>query len=182
LKHFSSRIENVWIVDGVRTPLVDYCAAFGALSPTDMGIKVARAVIARAGVAAGDIDSVITGSMAQADFDAYVLPRHIGLYAGVPLAVPAILVQRICGTGFELLRQAADQIALGYAELALVVGSGVSSQWSEWILFRNHVSFHQRDPQFHRDIGFYVFQLPFLSFVVGGLFFRQMKRGFADVL
>jgi uncharacterized membrane protein (UPF0182 family) len=56
------------------------------------------------------------------------------------------------------------------AFFAFVVGSGVSGQWSEWILFRNHVSFHQRDPQFHRDIGFYVFQLPFLRFVSQWLF------------
>ncbi|HEX5739898.1 MAG TPA: thiolase family protein, partial [Hydrogenophaga sp.] len=123
MNHFSSRFSNAWLVDGVRTPMVDYCGAFGALSPTDMGIKAARAVIERAGVPATDVDSVITGSMAQADFDAFVLPRHIGLYAGVPMAVPSILVQRICGTGFELFRQAADQIALGYAELALVVGT-----------------------------------------------------------
>jgi uncharacterized protein len=56
------------------------------------------------------------------------------------------------------------------AFFAFVVGSGVSSQWSEWILFRNHVSFHQRDPLFHRDIGFYVFQLPFMRFVSQWLF------------
>ncbi|APV52584.1 acetyl-CoA acetyltransferase [Betaproteobacteria bacterium GR16-43] len=123
MTRFSARFDNIWIVDGVRTPMVDYCGAFGALSPTDMGIKVARAVLERSGVAAADIGSVITGSVAQADFDAYVLPRHIGLYAGVPQEVPAILVQRICGTGFEMFRQAADQIILGYAELALVVGT-----------------------------------------------------------
>jgi uncharacterized protein len=56
------------------------------------------------------------------------------------------------------------------AFFAFIVGSGVSSQWSEWILFRNHVSFGQKDPQFHRDIGFYVFQLPFLRFVSQWLF------------
>ncbi len=56
------------------------------------------------------------------------------------------------------------------AFFAFVVGSGVSSQWADWILFRNHVSFGQRDPQFHRDIGFYVFQLPFLRFVSQWLF------------
>jgi acetyl-CoA C-acetyltransferase len=123
MKHFSARIADAWLVDGVRTPLVDYCGALGAVSPTDMGIKVARAVLERAGIPAADVDSVITGSMAQADFDAYVLPRHIGLYAGVPVTVPAILAQRICGTGFELFRQAADQIALGYAQVALVVGT-----------------------------------------------------------
>ena len=114
---------NAWLVDGVRTPMVDYCGPLGHVSPTDMGIKVARAVLERSGVPAADVGSVITGSMAQADFDAFVLPRHIGLYAGVPQAVPAILVQRICGTGFELFRQAADQIALGYTDVALVVGT-----------------------------------------------------------
>lgn len=122
MKAFAARLDAC-LVDGVRTPLVDYCGPLGHVSPTDMGIKVARAVLERSGVPAQDVDSVITGSMAQADFDAYVLPRHIGLYAGVPQAVPAILVQRICGTGFELFRQAADQIALGYAEVALVVGT-----------------------------------------------------------
>ena len=121
--HFSSQIKGSWIVDGVRTPMVDYCGALGGISPTDMGIKVAREVFRRAGIAAQDVDSVIAGSMAQADFDAYLLPRHIGLYSGTPLSAPAILVQRICGTGFELFRQAADQISLGYADLALVVGT-----------------------------------------------------------
>ncbi|MGC7974544.1 hypothetical protein ACP3WV_23390, partial [Salmonella enterica] len=53
----------------------------------------------------------------------YMLPRHIGLYAGVPITTPAIMVQRICGTGFELIRQAGDQIERGYTETALIVGS-----------------------------------------------------------
>jgi len=56
------------------------------------------------------------------------------------------------------------------AFFAFIVGSGVSGQWSEWILFRNHVEFGQKDPQFHKDIGFYVFQLPFLRFVSQWLF------------
>jgi uncharacterized membrane protein (UPF0182 family) len=56
------------------------------------------------------------------------------------------------------------------AFFAFVVGSGVSSKWADWILFRNHVDFGQKDPQFHRDIGFYVFQLPFLRFVSQWLF------------
>ncbi|MCB2001303.1 MAG: thiolase family protein, partial [Rhodoferax sp.] len=56
-------------------------------------------------------------------FDQFFLPRHIGLYAGVPQEVPAIMVQRICGTGFELFRQAGEQIQSGVCEAALVVGT-----------------------------------------------------------
>jgi uncharacterized membrane protein (UPF0182 family) len=53
---------------------------------------------------------------------------------------------------------------------ALVAGVGVSSQWRQWVLFTNRVDFGVEDPQFHRDIGFYVFQLPFLRFVADWLF------------
>jgi acetyl-CoA C-acetyltransferase len=122
-RDFAAAFDDAWLLAGARTPWVDYCGALGGVSPTDLGILAARAAIARAGIEPAAIDSVLAGSMAQADFDAYMLPRHVGLYAGVPIAVPALMVQRICGTGLELFRQAADQVALGYAGLVLVVGA-----------------------------------------------------------
>lgn len=122
-KGFFNSFDDIWMHEGVRTPMVDYCGALGHLSPTDMGIKAAREALARAGVPADHIGSVITGNMAPGDFDQFMLPRHIGLYAGVPVEVPAIMVQRICGTGFELFRQAGEQIQSGVAEAALVVGT-----------------------------------------------------------
>ena len=120
---FYSNFNDIWMIAGVRTPMVDYCGAFGMLSPTDMGIKVAREILKRSGIPAADIGSLIAGNMAPGDYYQYMLPRHIGLYAGVPLEVPAIMVQRICGTGFELIRQAGDQIERGYTDTALIVGS-----------------------------------------------------------
>ena len=115
--------SDTWILAGVRTPMVDYCGAFADVNPIDLGIKVAREVCQRSGIAAGAIDTVLAGNMAPGGFDQFYLPRHIGLYAGVPCAVGAIMVQRICGTGFELFRQAGEQIAGGAASLALVVGT-----------------------------------------------------------
>ena len=120
---FFNAFEDVWMHEGVRTPMVDYCGALGHISPTDMGIKAAREALKRADVPAKDIGSVLTGNMAPGDFDQFFLPRHIGLYAGVPQEVPAIMVQRICGTGFELFRQAGEQIGAGVCEAALVVGA-----------------------------------------------------------
>jgi uncharacterized membrane protein (UPF0182 family) len=62
-------------------------------------------------------------------------------------------------------------VRIGVAALfAVIAGAPASSQWNEWLLFRNRVSFGSTDPQFHKDIGFYVFQLPFLTFLVGWLF------------
>lgn len=120
---FFSSFDDVWLLGGLRTPMVDYCGALGHISPTDLGIKAARAALAHTGVAAADIGSVITGNMAPGDFDQFFLPRHIGLYAGVPVDVPALMAQRICGTGFELFRQAGEQIQGGACEATLVVGT-----------------------------------------------------------
>jgi acetyl-CoA C-acetyltransferase len=111
------------IIDGVRTPFADYNGALANVSPIDLGIKEARAALARAEVPASDVGTVIAGSMAQASFDAFMLPRHIGLYAGVPTEVPAHQVQRVCGTGIEVLMQAADAVTLGRADVALCVGA-----------------------------------------------------------
>jgi len=118
-----STFKDAVLLDGVRTPFADYNGALASVSPIDLGIKVARDVLAKADVPAQDVGTVIAGSMAQASFDAYMLPRHVGLYAGVPIETPAHLVQRVCGTGIEILSQAADAISLGRAELALCVGT-----------------------------------------------------------
>ncbi len=122
-KGFFNAFQDIWILDGVRTPMVDYCGALGHISPTDLGIKAARAALARAAVPGAHIGSVIAGNMAPGDFEQFMLPRHIALYAGVPIEVPALMAQRICGTGFELFRQAAEQIQGGACDAALVVGA-----------------------------------------------------------
>jgi acetyl-CoA C-acetyltransferase len=120
---FYSNYDDIWLLDGVRTPFADYNGVLGLVSPTDLGIKAARAVLERAKISPTDVDSVIAGSVAQASFDAYMLPRHIGLYSGVPVDRPAHLVQRVCGTGIEAISQAADAITLKKINLALCVGA-----------------------------------------------------------
>jgi len=119
--------NDVFLLDGVRTPFVDYNSALGLVSPIDLGIKAARALFARSTIAGkaapSDVGQTIAASVAQASFDAYFLPRHIGLYTGVPVERPALLVQRVCGSGVETLSQAADSIALGRLDLALCVGA-----------------------------------------------------------
>ena len=122
-KGFFNAFDDVWMLGGVRTPMVDYCGALGHISPTDLGIKAAREALLRTGVPATDIASVIAGNMAPGDFEQFMLPRHIGLYAGVPQEVPALMTQRICGTGFELFRQAGEQIESGCTDVALLVGT-----------------------------------------------------------
>ncbi len=56
------------------------------------------------------------------------------------------------------------------AFLAIIVGTSASSQWKNWILFANSVPFGWKDPQFHKDASFYVFRLPFISFLISWSF------------
>ncbi|MEQ8296387.1 MAG: thiolase family protein [Nitratireductor sp.] len=115
--------DDAWLLDGTRTPFVDYTGALSDISPIDLGIKVARAVLDKTGFDPADIGTTIAGSMAQASFDAYMTPRHIGLYAGVPVERPAHLVQRICGTGIEVVLQAAELVERRRVKAALCVGT-----------------------------------------------------------
>lgn len=117
------RFEQTYLIDGVRTPMVDYMDAFADANPIDLGIKAARAVLERTGTDPARVDSMLAGNMAPGGFDQFYVARHIGLYSGVPQEVPALGVQRICGTGFELFRQAGEQSATGAASLALLVGT-----------------------------------------------------------
>jgi len=71
----------------------------------------------------------------------------------------------------QLVGSHAVKLRVGVALLfALLSGAGVSIQWNNWILFRNGVSFGVKDPQFGKDIGFFVFKLPFLTFLVNWAF------------
>lgn len=115
--------DDIWLVAGQRTPFADYNTVLRDVSPTDLGIAAARALFATSGIPATEVDTIIAGNMAQASFDAYFLPRHIGLYSGVNPNVPALLVQRLCCTGFETILTAADQISLGKANVVLCVGT-----------------------------------------------------------
>ncbi len=122
-KGFGITYDDIFLVNGARTPFGKLCGALGYISPTDLGIYASRAAIEKSGLAPGDIDQVFYANIGQSSPDAYFLPRHVGLYSGAPQTVPAALVQRICGSGFETIVAGAEQIALGKAQAALCGGA-----------------------------------------------------------
>lgn len=115
--------EDIYLVNGARTPFGKYCGTLANVSPTDLGIFASRAALAKSAVTPDQIDQAIMANIGQSSGDAYFLPRHIALFAGLSYAVPSLMVQRICASGFETIITAAEQITLGKAATVLCCGT-----------------------------------------------------------
>ncbi len=115
--------DDIYLVNGARTPFGKFCGTLGQVSPIDLGIFSSRAAIEKSGITAHDIDQAIIANIGQACGDAYFLPRHIALFAGLHEAVPALMVQRICASGFETIITGSEQITLGKADTVLCCGT-----------------------------------------------------------
>src|ERR1035438_7006546 len=122
-KGFGIIYDDIFLVNGARTPFGKLCGTLANISPTDLGIYACRAAIAKSGISPKDIDQVMMANIGQSSYDSYFLPRHIGLYAGVPQTIPAVMLQRICGSRFETMTAAAAQISLGKADVTLCGGT-----------------------------------------------------------
>jgi acetyl-CoA acetyltransferase family protein len=120
--------EDIVLVAGVRTPFGTFGGALKGISANDLGVQVAKAAIDRSGFAASDVDHVIFGNALQTSGDAIYCARHVGLKAGLPETTPAVTVNRLCGSGFESIIQAARQIAMGESEVVLAGGTENMSQ------------------------------------------------------
>jgi len=120
--------DDVVVLSARRTPFGAFGGALKALSATDLGVHAARAALAAAGVAPAEVGHVVMGNVAQTSADAIYLARHVGLKAGVPVEVPALTVNRLCGSGFEAVIQAAMWIRTGQAEVVLAGGTESMSQ------------------------------------------------------
>ncbi len=111
-----------------RTPFGTYGGALKDVSATDLGVHAAKAAIRQSGVKPDEIDNVVFGNVIQTSADAIYLARHVGLKAGLPQHVPALTVNRLCGSGFQAVVDAALEMLAGHSECALVGGTENMSQ------------------------------------------------------
>ncbi len=120
--------NDIVIVAGARTPFGNLGGALAELTATDLAVIAADAAISRSGVSRDWIDEVVFGNVIQSSADAIYLARHVGLRAGVPVGVPALTVNRLCGSGLQAILSAAQSLALGTAGYALAGGTENMSQ------------------------------------------------------
>src|SRR6266566_5218235 len=106
---------DVLIVGGARTPMTDYVGALKDVSALELGAIASRGAFAKTGVEPEWIEHAVFGNVLQTSADAIYGARHIALKAGVPIEVPALTVNRLCGSGIQAAITGAHHIISGEA-------------------------------------------------------------------
>ncbi|MBI4467366.1 MAG: acetyl-CoA C-acetyltransferase [Acidobacteria bacterium] len=120
--------RHIVILAGARTPMGRYGGLLRDLSALDLGAVAARATLERSRIEPAEFDHVIFGNALQTSGDAIYGARHVALKAGLPVEVPAVTVNRLCGSGMESIVQAAHRLLLGEARMVLAGGMESMSQ------------------------------------------------------
>jgi acetyl-CoA acetyltransferase family protein len=124
----SPDLQAVYILGGARTPMAEYTGKLKDLSALDLGAHAARAALERTRVPSAAVDHVVMGNVLQTSADAVYGARHVGLRAGLPIEVPALTVNRLCGSGIQAAVSGAHMILLGEADVVLTGGMESMSQ------------------------------------------------------
>jgi len=120
--------KEIVILSAARTPFGKFCGALKDLTATELGVVAVRAALERGGIKPEEIDHVIFGNVLQTSADAVYLARHIGLKSGIPPSVPALAVNRLCGSGFQAIVSGAQLLLLQEASYVLAGGTENMSQ------------------------------------------------------
>ncbi|MCX5192930.1 thiolase family protein [Streptomyces sp. NBC_00249] len=127
-------VRDVYVVDAVRTPIGKFGGAFAGVRPDDLAAHVVRALVDRTpALDPARIDDVVFGDANGAGEDNRDVARMAVLLAGLPVSVPGVTVNRLCGSGLEAVIQAARAIALGDASVA-IAGGVESMTRAPWVM------------------------------------------------
>ena len=128
--------REVVVLSGVRTPVGNYGGSLKDFSPATLGAMVIQEAVGRAGVAPDDVGHVVFGHVIPTEKHDVYLARVAAVNAGLPVNVPAVTVNRLCGSGLQAIVDAAQTIMLGDAECTVAGGSESMSRGA--YLAENH--------------------------------------------
>jgi len=136
-------MTDIFIVSGVRTAIGDFGGSLKAFYPSDLGGKVVSEAISRAGVTPGDVQHVVMGQVMPTSAKDGTLSRVIAVNAGIPFEVPALTLNRLCGSGVQAIISAAQMMKLGEAAITVAGGAEVMS----------NVPFHDHGVRWGKKMG-----------------------------
>ncbi|KPF91675.1 acetyl-CoA acetyltransferase [Novosphingobium sp. AAP83] len=136
-------MEDIYIVGGVRTAIGDFGGSLKSFYPSDLGGMVVAEALNRAGVAPADVEHVVIGQVMPTSAKDGMLSRVIALNAGIPVEVPALTLNRLCGSGVQAIVSAAQMMKLGEASITVAGGAEVMS----------NVPYHDHGQRWGRKMG-----------------------------
>ena len=171
-------VNEVVLVGGARTPMCEYVGTpgygkFKDVSAIDLAVHASKAALERSRVDPNSVDHVVIGNALQTSTDAIYGARHVGLKAGLPQSVPALTVNRLCGSGLQSIVSGAQMILLGEAKTVLAGGMENMSQ-APYVLYGGRTGFPFGTAPTMQDLLFASLMDP-----VAGLFMAQTAENLA---
>ncbi|MBU2963604.1 beta-ketothiolase BktB [Citreicella sp. C3M06] len=120
--------DDIVILDGARTAIGTFGGSLSSVAPTTLATIAARAALARSGVAGGQLGHVVFGHVINTEPRDMYLSRVAAMDAGAPETVPAMNVNRLCGSGAQAIVSATQSLMLGDADFALAGGAECMSR------------------------------------------------------
>jgi 3-oxoadipyl-CoA thiolase len=144
--------REVWVIDAVRTPIGRQRGALAGVRPDDLAAIVLRAIVERTGIAPSAIEDVYLGAANQSGEDNRNVARMAVLLAGLPIEVPGVTVNRLCGSSLQAINSAAQAIAFGEGD-AMIAGGVESMTRAPYVLPKSDVPFDRRQHLFDTVLG-----------------------------
>jgi 3-oxoadipyl-CoA thiolase len=145
-------MREVWVIDAVRTPIGRQRGALAGVRPDDLAAIVLRAIVERTGVAPPAIDDVYLGAANQSGEDNRNVARMAALLADLPIEVPGVTINRLCGSSLQAINSAAQAIAFGEGDV-MIAGGVESMTRAPYVLPKSDVPFDRRQHLFDTVLG-----------------------------
>ncbi len=125
--------REVVVLSGVRTAVGDFGGSLKDFAPTELGARCVREALSRAKVAPDEVGHVVFGNVIHTEPKDMYLSRVCAINGGIPKEVPAVTLNRLCGSGLQAIVSAAQMVALGDADIAVAGGAESMSRASYWL-------------------------------------------------
>ena len=126
-------VREVVVVSGVRTAIGDYGGSLKDIPPTDLAAQCIREALSRAKIESKDVGHVVFGNVIHTEPKDMYFARVASMNGGIPKEVPALTLNRLCGTGLQAIVSAAQMIQLGDAKIAVAGGGESMSRSNYWL-------------------------------------------------
>jgi 3-oxoadipyl-CoA thiolase len=145
-------VREVWVVDAVRTPIGRYGGALATVRPDDLAAAAIRALVERTGIDGAKIDDVHFGAANQSGEDNRNVARMASLLAGLPVEVPGVTLNRLCGSSLQAINSAAQAIAFGEGD-AMIAGGVESMTRAPYVLPKSEKPFGRGQELYDTVLG-----------------------------